>query len=223
MLHVDPDSLAAIQPELTSGETVLWAGRPSPGVVFHKSVNESLVPFSQIWGGGAIVWEIVVIGSLFSHRSHVGQSVFMILWGIPFVVIGQYMIWGRFLYAARVKKHTYYAVTDRRVIVVQNGRKRQAASADIDSLPTLIKETHSRWIGTLRFFPAREPFARTWSEMLSDLGSDRSDVWDVMSINRGPIFVDVEDVDSVCQLISALQSKATEEAVAGILRNRRSS
>jgi hypothetical protein len=104
MLHVDPDSLAAIQSELTSGETVLWAGRPSPGVVFHKSENESLVPFSLICGGFAIVWEIVVIGSLFSHRSHVGQSVFMILWGIPFVVIGQYMIWGRFLRAARKKK-----------------------------------------------------------------------------------------------------------------------
>jgi len=223
MLHVDPDSLAAIQPELTSGETVLWAGRPSPGVVFHKSVNESLVPFSLIWGGTVTALETLFVWSLVSQRAHAGWPVFTVLFNVPLVVIGQYMIWGRFFYAARVKKYTYYAVTDRRVIVVQNGRKRQAASADIDSLPTLIKENHSRWIGTLRFFPAREPFARTWSEMLSDLGSDRSDVWDVMSINRGPIFVDVEDVDSVCQLISALQSKATEEAVAGILRNRRSS
>jgi hypothetical protein len=219
MLHTDPDSLTAIQPELEPGETVLWAGRPSPGFVFHKSENESLVPFSLIWGGSAIVLGMFALWSLISQPAHLGRSVFLILWCIPFVVIGQYMIWGRFLYAARIKKRTHYAVTDRRVIVVQNHREHQAASADINSLPTLIKENHARGIGTLRFFPALEPFARTWSEM----GSNRWDVWDVMSIKYGPIFVDVEAVDSVCQLIAAVQAKATEAAVAGILRNRRSS
>jgi hypothetical protein len=215
MFHIDQDALAAVQPELTSGERVIWAGRPNPGVVFHKSENESLVPISLISGGFTTVWEIGAIWLLLSRPFHLGWPVFMVLWGIPFVVMGQYMIWGRFIHAARKKKCTYYAVTDRRVIVVQNYRKRLAASADIDSLPTLIREKHSRGIGTLRFFPAREPFARTWSEM----GSDRRDVWDVMSIKHGPIFVDIEDVDSVCQLISAIQAKARAAAVAAILHN----
>jgi hypothetical protein len=219
MPHIDPDSLAAIRPELTSGETVLWAGRPSPGVVFHKSVNEFLVPFSMLWGGFAIAWEIAAIWSLHSQPTHVGQSVFMILSGIPFVVMGQYMIWGRFLHAARKKRSTYYAVTNRRVIVVQDCQERQVAVADINSLPTLTKEKHSREIGTLRFVPAREPFARTWPEM----PSDRLEAWDVMSIKHGPIFVDVEDVDSVYQLISAVQTNASEAAVAEILRTRHSS
>ena len=63
--------------------------------------------------------------------------------GIPFVLVGQYMIGGRFLYSAWKRKRTHYAVTSRRVLVVQDGWKRQMASAYIDTLPTLIKEGNS--------------------------------------------------------------------------------
>ena len=48
------------------------------------------------------------------------------LWGIPFVVAGQYLIWGRFFYDAWLKRRTYYALT---VIVVQNGWSRRMASS----------------------------------------------------------------------------------------------
>jgi hypothetical protein len=47
----------------------------------------------------------------------------MVLWGVPFVVIGQYMIWGRFLYDAWLKPRTYYGITNRRVLMrARNGR-----------------------------------------------------------------------------------------------------
>jgi hypothetical protein len=42
----------------------------------------------------------------------------MVLWGVPFVVIGQYMIWGRFLYDAWLKPRTYYGITNRRVLIL---------------------------------------------------------------------------------------------------------
>jgi hypothetical protein len=138
----------------------------------------------------------------------------MILWGIPFVITGQYFIWGRFLYDARKKRSTYYAVTDRRVIVVQNCRKRQVASADIDSLPVVTKELRSGDAGTLRFGPAPILFASTWSEMTAD----KWEVWDAMSIKSGPVFVDIKNVDFVHQLIAALRARTSEAKVAEILR-----
>src|SRR6267154_5798658 len=52
----NPDSLAAIQPELTSGESILWAGQPNTRVIFHKE-DLFLIPFSLLWGGFAIFWE----------------------------------------------------------------------------------------------------------------------------------------------------------------------
>lgn len=57
---------------------------------------------------------------------------------VSFVLVGQYYIWGRFIYALWKKRRTYYAVTNRRVLVVQNTVKRHVATAFLDSLPTLI-------------------------------------------------------------------------------------
>jgi hypothetical protein len=119
------------------------------------------------------------------------------IWGIPFVVIGQYMIWGRFLYGAWKKKRTHYAVTNRRVIVVQDGWKRQMASNYIDTLPTLIKEGGSIGIGTLRFAQSES----MWS------GRRGWEAWDGMAVGTVPTFIDIEDVDSVYRLVSDLREK----------------
>jgi len=48
MQQLNPDSMTAIQPELTSGENFIWAGRPSGSVIFHKE-DAFLVPFSLLW------------------------------------------------------------------------------------------------------------------------------------------------------------------------------
>ena len=61
MQQLNPDSMTAIQPELTSGENFIWAGRPSGSVIFHKE-DAFLVPFSLLWGGFAIFWELGVAG-----------------------------------------------------------------------------------------------------------------------------------------------------------------
>jgi hypothetical protein len=100
MPTINQDSLLAIQPELTSGESLLWAGQPNSGVIFHKE-DLFLIPFSLLWGGFAIFWEGAVAGYWGSSGTRSGHAwVFGMIWGIPFVLIGQYMIWGRFLYSA---------------------------------------------------------------------------------------------------------------------------
>ena len=190
-------SLIAVQPELTSGESILWAGQPNTRVIFHRE-DLFLVPFSLLWGGFAIFWEAGVSGFWGSGQRPNGPWFFGMLWGIPFVLIGQYLIWGRFFYAAWKKRRTHYALTNRRVIVVQNGWKRQMASTYIDTLPTLIKEGGSNGVGTLRFAQA-EPM---WS------GRRGWGAWDGMNVGSAPVFVDVEDVDSVYRLVSDLREKA---------------
>ena len=89
----------------------------------------------------------------FNRDSHPAPF-FFLLGGVPFIVIGQYMIWGRFLYTVWKKKRTHYAVTDRRVIVVQNGWQRKMAVAYLDRLPAVTKESGADGIGVLRFSAA---------------------------------------------------------------------
>ena len=197
MAQLDQASLAAVQPELTSGEGVLWIGQPNPNRIFYKE-DIFLVPFSLLWGGFAIFWEAGVAGFWPSGpRSH-EPWIFGMIWGIPFVLIGQYFIWGRFFYSAWKKKRTHYAVTNRRVIVVQKGRTRQMASAYIDTLPTLIKEGAPNGIGTLRFTQPDSVWVRGrgWG------------TWDAMNVGNTSTFVDIEDADFVYRLISDLREKA---------------
>ncbi len=195
--ETNADSMTVIQPELPSGESVVWAGQPSGSVFFHKE-DAFLIPFSLLWGGFAIFWELGVAGFWGSGSRSGNPWLFGMLWGIPFVLIGQYMIWGRFFYAAWKKKRTHYAITNRRVIVVQNGWSRQMASAYLDSLPTLIKEGRSNGIGSLRFAQAESMWSgrRGWG------------AWDGMTVGNVPTFVDIRDIDYVYRLVSDLREKA---------------
>lgn len=192
---INQDSFVAIRPELTSGESILWAGQPNPHVIFHKQ-DMMLIPFSLMWGGFAIFWEAGVAG-FWGSASHAGSRwIFGMIWGIPFVVVGQYLIWGRFVYAAWKKKRTHYAVTNRRVIVVQEGCNRQTSSAFIASLPTIVKEDRANGSGSLSFAtPA----------LSGNLGSG---AWNTMAVGAVPTFVDIDDVDSVYRLVSDLSEKA---------------
>jgi hypothetical protein len=197
MPEISQMALQAIQPELTSGESVLWAAQPSRSVIFH-SEDLYLVPFSLMWGGFAIFWEAGAAGYWGSPSHQNGLWIFGVIWGIPFVVVGQYLIWGRFLYAAGKKKRTYYAVTNRRVIAVQNGWSLNMASAYIDTLPTIIKGSLSKGTTTLRFAQA-EPMwtrGRSWG------------VWDGLSIRDVPTFADIQDADYVYRMVLELREKA---------------
>ena len=193
-LQTSQEANSAIQPELTPGETILWSGQPLARIVFHKQ-DAMLIPFSLLWGGFAIFWEATVFRT--GHHNAGGVSSFMSLWGIPFVVMGQYLIWGRFLYAAWKKKQTYYAVTNHRVIAVQGRGSRRVASAFLDNLPSLAKEGSSNGAGTLRF-----------SQPIPGVQGNRGfGPWDPLAFSDTPNFIDIADLDSVYRLVSDAREK----------------
>lgn len=196
MLTIDQGALAEIQSELTSGELVLWAARPHPGIVFRSS-DGIKIPFSLLWGGFAVFWEMGVLG-FFNDSNHGGVKFdFPGLWGIPFLLAGQYMIWGRFLFESWIKKRTFYAVTNLRVIVVQNGFTRRIASSYIDTLPVLNKEAGSGKQGSLKFREA----------LYAWMGGNGSTFWNEFSLAEGPRFLDIEEVDPVYKLIAELRER----------------
>jgi hypothetical protein len=107
MLFQDADSV--IREDLRRDERLLWSGQPPQGMRL-RAADAFLIPFSIIWGGFAIFWETMVVVK--------GAPLFFMAWGIPFVIVGLYLIFGRFWVDARQRVQTYYALTDSRVIII---------------------------------------------------------------------------------------------------------
>jgi hypothetical protein len=131
-----------IAKHLESGEHVLWAGSPRQGLFFRKS-DAFQIPFSLMWGGFAIFWEASVLRS--------GAPLFFALWGIPFVAIGLYMIFGRFWVDAKSRSATAYALTDRRVLIISGILSRSVKSMPLRTLSELTLEEGRDSTGTIMF------------------------------------------------------------------------
>jgi hypothetical protein len=143
-----------IQAELKSGETLLWSGQPRGGIRFRSS-DIFLIPFSLMWGGFAIFWEIMALGMAFGVHSAVrGPSAFIYifpLWGIPFVVVGLYLMVGRFFVDAKSRERTHYAVTNERVIIVSTLFSRKVQSIPLRQIPELTLSESADGSGTIAF------------------------------------------------------------------------
>jgi hypothetical protein len=202
MIAIDPRAAEKLQPELLSGESIYWAGMPSPSVIFHSS-DWGMIPFSLLRGGFAIFWEASVLGFWNTSRpSPRTFSYFMALWGIPFVLVGQYMIWGRFVLDAWLKRRTFYAVTNRRVLLLQEAWKRKTNFVYLDSISEVSREGDT--VGTLWLGLKYSMFASRGS---------RSRGFSLLSVGVGvPVLADIGNADSVHRLILELREKSRSPA-----------
>jgi hypothetical protein len=90
-------------------ETFVWAGRPKQGILFRTS-DFLMIPFSLLWGGFALFWE--------ASAYAMGAPFFFLMFGSVFVVVGLYMIFGRFIADAVQRSRTTYGLTKDRAVIV---------------------------------------------------------------------------------------------------------
>jgi hypothetical protein len=143
--------VAAPDFRLMPGERLLWSGRPGQGILFSGH-DAYLVPFSLLWGGFAVFWNVSVWRE--------DDPLFFRLWGLPFLVAGLYFIAGRFLHDAWLRARTHYGVTDRRVLIARGSALR---SLDRATLPLLDMEERRDGSGTIWFGDRPSPFDRRGS------------------------------------------------------------
>lgn len=168
---------------LSGSERLLWSGAPRPGVAF-RAADAFLIPFSLMWGGFAFFWEAMVLKS--------DGPVFMKLWGIPFVLIGLYLIVGRFFHDAWKRARTTYAVTSDRVIILSG---RGEKSLPLRTLAEFSIRARGDGSGTITF--GSSPFGAWSSTGLS---------WPGMP--QVPSFENIPEVQTVHEFIRRAQKEA---------------
>jgi len=147
------EASSVIQSELGPKEQLLWAGVPRKGFALRKS-DAMMIPFSIMWGGFAIVWEVGVLRT--------SNELFMKLWGIPFVVIGLYMMVGRFFIDIWRRDRTFYGVTNERIVMVTRGLfGKEIKSLDLRSLHEMTIDEQNSGSGTITFGLSAPPVKET--------------------------------------------------------------
>ena len=92
------------------GDRVLWKGKPEKGITV-RSDELALIPFGAFFTMFAVFWISIAMNA--------GPFAFF---GIPFVLVGLYMLGGRFIVNEFMKKSTAYVITDKAIIRKRGNR-----------------------------------------------------------------------------------------------------
>ncbi len=165
-----------IQSNLLSGEHILWSGKPGKGIVFTGR-DVFMIPFSLVWCGFAIFWTFMATGN--------GAPIFFTLWGMMFVFIGLFFVFGRFVADMVLRRNMTYALTDRRVLISRSGWAAKFTALRLDALPDSKLTFKSDGSGSI-----------TFGNSVSMWGASNFGIW-IPSLDPTPQFVAIQDAKNV--------------------------
>lgn len=173
--------------ELSINEQVHWWGRPRQEATLRRS-DVLAIPLSFLWCGFAFFWE-------YSALQVEKAPGFLALWGIPFVCVGLYVVFGRFFADAKQRAKIYYAVSNERILIISGLFNRRVKSLNIRTL-TDVSVTEKRGGEGLITFGPQPPFASFFGGMQGLPGGDRL---------VGPRFDLIQNAKQVYEVIRKLQ------------------
>lgn len=184
---MDFETSQKIQAQLSSGESLLWSGRPRQGLVLRGS-DVFVIPFSLFWCGFAFFW----IHGAYSS----GAPIFFVLFGVPFVLIGLHFVFGRFIADSLTRRNTYYGVSNDRVLIVSEFPTSKTKSLGLLTLTDITFSSKPDKSGSISF-GTQHPMADMFGGMN----------WPGMGAYQGPRFDMIEDVKSVYDIIQSAKKR----------------
>ncbi len=124
---------------------------------------------------------------------------FFVLWGVPFVGVGIYIVIGRFFVEAKQRTRTFYAVTNERILIVSGVFSRKVKSLNLRTLADLSLTERKNGEGSISFGGGR-PFGGMFGGMWA---------WPGASSQIGPRFDLIPQARDVFEVIRNAQRSAT--------------
>jgi len=194
----------AVQQAVGPGEVVLWAGRPRQGLLLRKR-DLGVIPFSLLWGGFTIYWEYLAVSG--------GAPLFFALWGVPFILVGVYLIIGRFFHDAWLRGKTVYGITRQRAVIRSGLWRRETRSYDLASLTgvSLVEHGDDRE-GTVHLGSAAAPKLAAWQDRLGFGTSRRNTSTSIIGPDGGgPAFDHIADAKQVFDILRDAMKRAQDD------------
>lgn len=178
-----------IRSALTAGEQVIWSGQPRQGLTLRGS-DVFAIPFSLLFAGFSVFWMYAAAAS--------GAPLPLVLFGVPFVLVGLFLVFGRFFLEAKQRAGTYYALTPQRIIIRSGVFTKTVKSLPLKTLRDLSLSERSDGTGTITF-GAQHPMASMFGGMPG---------WPGMDQYLGPRFDRVPQARGVYEAIRKAQASA---------------
>lgn len=157
-------------------EQVLWRGKPQKGRLF-TSGDLFVIPFILIWCGFMAFWMHGVIES--------GAPIFFPLFGSVGVIFGMYMLFGRFIWAAYIRKRTAYVITNKKIIRRRGSKMNVLAASTMPPAQTVFYKDGS---GTIRFQTQPQYYRRGntmyWQMHITGMDFGSFSIENVPEVNR---------------------------------------
>ncbi|MEN6372273.1 MAG: hypothetical protein ABFD64_09710 [Armatimonadota bacterium] len=183
------DDIGVFEPFLDEDELILWTGKPDTSI-FLTPADVLLIPVSILIG---ISFLNTGLSYLFGAIS-IGH-VLLALWGTLFIIMGGYLMLGRFFYKTWRKRRTLYGLTNRRILVYARGRRMVAE--EIMQIPALGRAVRRNGTGTITFGPS--PFTASWCGNTGMNCLAGFDHWDLLALH------DIKDANHVYEIIETLR------------------
>lgn len=184
---------------LDQGEQVRWSGRPTRTPLVFRGRDAFLIPFSVIWGGFAVFWNVGV----WSTGSR-GFSLF----GLPFLLVGAYVTVGRFVHNWVRRYRTTYLLTDRRALIAGDGFGRRVREHHLAGSLGVETRLGRNGTGTI-VFESADSFGSMFGNNRNAWGD-----WSSAGVD-GFQFYRVADVETAIRIVRSASNAARDRRRSG--------
>jgi len=136
-----PSTQTLFQNEMLKDEKILWTGQPKKGFVLPDGYILLILFGLPVLG----------IGSIIEYGAIQSFDIFVMIFGLLFVLLGLCMVLGSIIYKNYRKKRTYYAITNQRIIILINSSNKKVESIFINQIPVLKKTVKKDGSGIIQF------------------------------------------------------------------------
>ncbi len=127
----------------------MWTDRPATSIIFQSS-DWFVVPFSVFW-----------LGSYLTHFGDFSSQNFswssVTFFDMMFISVGLYFLVGRFIHDIIKRKATYYALTNKKLLIKSGIGSSHLQSIYLNSLASIQIQEKSNGKGTLSFNSLQSP------------------------------------------------------------------